>query len=99
MCSAAKDGTCKVWDVTHTGKINLPAASEAKNSSSNDNISDNSGNNNNNSSSSSSSAGSVGTADVGREAISDVPCCVDGIAGTGSAAAGGKGLMQCRGCR
>ena len=23
MCSAAKDGTCKVWDVTYTGRINL----------------------------------------------------------------------------
>jgi hypothetical protein len=37
---------------------------------------------------------------VRRKPLQDIPCCVDGIAGAGSAAgAGGKNMMQCRGCR
>jgi hypothetical protein len=79
VCSAAKDGTCKVWDVTHTGKINLPTAKKSE--------------------SNTPAEGEASAPDVSREAIADVPCCVDGIAGSGSAAAGAKTAMQCRGCR
>lgn len=77
VCSAAKDGTCKVWDVTYTGKINLP--SPAASADRDD--------------------GAV-ESDLSRKPIVDIPCCVDGIAGSGSVVTTkGVAAMQYRGCR
>lgn len=69
-----------MWDVTHTGKVNLPSA-KAGAEATEDAV----------------KAAKDG-ADVGRAPLADVPCCVDGIAGGGSAAMT-KAAMQCRGCR
>jgi hypothetical protein len=83
VCSAAKDGTCKVWDVTYTGRLGLGPGLASR------------------SGDSAEGGGQAGEeSDVRRKPLQDIPCCVDGIAGAGSAAgAGGKNMMQCRGCR
>ncbi len=90
VCSAAKDGTCKVWDVTHTGKINLPGAKQSSAAAATEAETEGGD---------APDSASANTPDVSREAIADVPCCVDGIAGSGSAVAGARTAMQCRGCR
>ena len=78
VCSAAKDGTCKVWDVTYTGKINLPSPAASA---------DDRGD-------------GAAESDLSRKPIADIPCCVDGIAGSGSVVTTkGVAAMQCRGCR
>jgi hypothetical protein len=75
VCSAAKDGTCKVWDVSPSAKgaLTTPDVHSKGDSSS-------------------------AVAPEERQALADVPCCVDGVAGAGSVATA-KNVMQCRGCR
>lgn len=104
VCSASKDGTCKVWDVTYRGKVNLPTKKSAD-SGAESNTQSNEGSDSAGAKDKEAAGGgakdkdnAADSSEGSRAPLIDVPCCVDGIAGSGSATSANNS-MQCRGCR